>query len=192
MPVCAGESLAGPLIAPRPAPDRPESGPSASRIWLFALGLARSVPILSFLGFTVALLVIAAVSISPLVLVFLAPGAIFVAVFAYFAILPHWTKTWVTITAGRLVLRKVVCGKEKVEEYNLRKTSRAKKRWVKGARGPGRHATGFEGIDVTSKRGTAHSGDSLRGCEGEMDWVEWRVNRFLGHAPAENPNEACR
>ena len=151
------------------------------------------------LGFAVALLAVAVIEVGPLVLVFLAPVSVFVAVFAFFSVRPHWTETRVTLTRDRLVLKTLFCGSEKVKEYNLHKTSRAKKHWVKGARGSGRHATGFEGIDVTSKRGTAHFGNGLKAeggtrttaSERELDWIEWRLNRFLGHATdAESPDGA--
>ncbi len=119
------------------------------------------------------------------------PGALFLAIFSFFVFVitvgSHLTKTWVTITRERLVLKTVDYGREEIQKYNLRETSRAKKHYVKARRttssstGSGFVGGYYQGIDVTSKRGTAHFGDSLRGCEGEMDWIEWRINRFLGH-----------
>jgi len=104
-------------------------------------------------------------------------------VFFWFAFIVgrQLTKTVVHISLERLVLKTVVYGREKVQKYNLSAKSYAKQHWVHETRpGPRRGGSYPRGIDVTSKRGTAHFGDAL--SRGELDWVECRINRFLGQA----------
>ncbi len=101
---------------------------------------------------------------------------------------PHLMKTWITITRERLVLKTVVYGKEEIQKLDLCEISRAKKHYVastkKTSSNHGSSFTGgfYQGIDISSEHGTVHFGDSLKGSEGEMDWIEWRINRFLDHA----------
>ncbi|MFH1266465.1 MAG: hypothetical protein ABIK89_12120 [Planctomycetota bacterium] len=91
------------------------------------------------------------------------------------------TETWVNITRERLLLKTNVwggCGQG--QTYLLNERSYAAQYWG----GRDSDATSPSGIEVKSEddtsKGTAHFGNSL--SRAELEWVEWRINRFLGHA----------
>jgi len=94
------------------------------------------------------------------------------------------TTTWVHITPERLVLRTKVCRWEQVETHHLNERSYAKQYWGTPYHQRTDPADNPSGIVLTSdndtSKSTAHFGVSL--SRGELDWVEWRINRFLGHA----------
>ena len=96
------------------------------------------------------------------------------------------TKTWVHITPERLLLKTRVCGWEQAETYHLNERTRAKQYWGQH-HGHYHDATAPDepsGIAVTSDadpslgKGTAHFGVSL--SRDELEWVERRINLFLG------------
>jgi hypothetical protein len=104
------------------------------------------------------------------------------------------TETWVNITRERLFLKTNVWGgRQQGQTYPLNERSYA----AQYCGGPHSDATSPSGIDVKSEddageeptltdlgasigKGTAHFGDSL--SRRELEWVEWRINRFLGRA----------
>jgi len=81
---------------------------------------------------------------------------VFFLVFA-FVVGPHLTKTFVQITCDRLVLKTVDYGRAEVQKYNLTEKSHARQHLVRNRK----EGSWVQGIDVTSKRGTAHFGDVL-------------------------------
>lgn len=92
------------------------------------------------------------------------------------------TETWVNITRERLLLKTNVWGgREQGQSYLLNERSYAAQYW---GRPNDSDATSPSGIEVKSEddtsKGTAHFGNSL--SLAELEWVEWRINRFLGHA----------
>lgn len=117
------------------------------------------------------------------------PMLFFLVLFAA-AVRPHLMRTWVTITRDGLTLKTIGYAKVKVQRFGLGATSRAKKSWVEprtSASPPHRSRGGYyQGVDVENCSAgetdeTVHFGDSLRRSEGAMEWIVWRINRFLGH-----------
>lgn len=148
---------------------------------------------------TRAALIVTLLSCVAAFVVFLEPPLLFAILTAVFLslfftlliavfVVPHLVAESVLVTRDRIVVKTAtVYGKEGVQENNLSEKAYAKLHHVRSRR----HGDFAQGVDVTAKRGTAHFGDAL--APGELDWVVWRLNRFLGHTPdADPPRDATR
>jgi hypothetical protein len=101
----------------------------------------------------------------------------------------YLTTTFVLVARDRVVVRIVRYRKERIQEYALDKQSRAR-HWYLPPR-PGRHVKPL-GIEIGPKAGDPEAGSALNDrtkprfgaslSPGELDWVEWRINQFLGQA----------
>jgi len=88
----------------------------------------------------------------------------------------YWTRTFVLVTPERLELKTIVFGREVVRHYALSENSQARQHWEEDFESGGE----MQGIDVETEEGEVHFGDAL--TQGELDWIEWRINQFLGKA----------
>ncbi|MEX2672449.1 MAG: hypothetical protein WD294_10100 [Phycisphaeraceae bacterium] len=89
----------------------------------------------------------------------------------------YLTRTSVLVTHDSVVIKHSRFGREQLEHYTLSGPTRARQ-WFPEPK-PGRRMQPL-GIVIEAKEGPARFGSSLR--QGELDWLEWRISRFLGTA----------
>lgn len=134
--------------------------------------------------------------------VILAVGTLEVLLFTGVAALvaaPCLKTTFVLLSADRAVVKTVLYGRESIREYPLDANSHARQYYVPDPRGR-RYESGPEGIEIGSdpynpEVGSDLSDDSMPRfgaglSPGELDWVEWRINRFLGKVATSNAGDA--
>ena len=139
----------------------------------------------------------------PVVLVLGTLGiVIFLAILTLIAA-PYLKSTFVLLTKDRAVVKTVQYGKEEIRQYALDGKSRARQWYSPRARS--RRSTpdlsGPQGIEIGSERYNPEVDDIDLNDEtkprfgeglprGELDWVQWRINRFLDNTATEDVVQA--
>jgi hypothetical protein len=117
---------------------------------------------------------------------------------------PYLRTTSILITRNRAALKTVLYGKEQVREYALDAQSRARQ-WYLPPRPSDHkypHRSGPEGIEIRSDQYDPEVGSDVSDeskprfgaglSQGELDWVEWRINQFLDNATTGTAAQAAR
>lgn len=125
--------------------------------------------------------------LQPPIVIGVVASAVCVAAFALALLVfagANLAKTYVRLARDRLTVITIAYGQTDEQQHELAADAYAKQHWSFSRR---RRRGSIIGIDVVSGDNTVHFGDLL--ARGELDWVEWRINRFLGQPTHADPVE---
>lgn len=152
--------------------------------------LLRLGGLFALFGVVLVVVVFASKGWAPVAVVF---GSVATVILSFAAIASgrsHLVNTFVLIAPHRAVVKTILYGKEQVREFELGPASNARQ-WYLPQR-PGGSSAEPQGIEIGTGRYNPEAGSDLSDesrprfgaglAPGELDWVEWRINRFLGHS----------